>query len=142
MNEVRIYADEATVRKLWKSQFKFDRILPAPCGEVPIQWFYDNWGCPRPPTDYECLLREPERLHVKFNTAWTPPLRFFEKLVRAMGTITSASISWCDDGGMSGDWRAVRIPGEEEPRFEATMRGEEIEGEHEYGMDWDWEVTA
>ncbi len=145
-NELTVCADQETVRKLARSQFKFDKMLPAPCGEVPVQWFYDNWGTPKPPTEYECVLREPERLQVRFTTAWTPPFRFLEKLVRAMPAIESMILSWAEeDGDMSGVWRAMRMPGDE-VRVEATSKGGEDwsweKSERTYGVDWDWESAA
>lgn len=57
----------------------FNSLVPNPSGEWQYDWSIENWGCKWDASVYEYSL-EPEHLYISFDTAWGPPIEFYNRL--------------------------------------------------------------
>lgn len=57
----------------------FESLVPNPSGEWNYEWSVDNWGTKWDASIYEFEL-EPAGLRINFDTAWSPPIEFYNKL--------------------------------------------------------------
>lgn len=58
----------------------FNLLVPNPSGEWNYDWSIENWGTKWDASVYEYSL-EPEHLYISFDTAWGPPIEFYNKIL-------------------------------------------------------------
>ena len=58
----------------------FEHFLPNPTGEWDYAWSCENWGCKWDASPYEYYINEDGALYLSFDTAWGPPVVFYEYL--------------------------------------------------------------
>ncbi len=76
--------------------------LPCPEGEDWYRWCYNNWGTKWDfgrDEYYDPAKIEDGKVTVSFNTAWSPPIQFYEKLVEldynVRGSYFEPGMSYC-----------------------------------------------
>ena len=63
----------------------FNSLVPNPSGKWEYDWSVENWGTKWDASIYDYSFEKDEnRLRLNFDTAWSPPITFYEKLC-AMG---------------------------------------------------------
>jgi len=59
----------------------FNSLIPNPSGEWDYNWSVQNWGCKWDASVYDYSFdEEANHLYISFDTAWGPPIVFYEKL--------------------------------------------------------------
>ena len=58
----------------------FESLLPNPAGEWQYDWCVENWGTKWEASVYDYHTEEGGRLYISFDTAWGPPIAFYEFL--------------------------------------------------------------
>ena len=85
-NRVRIVGHKSDLDLFEKYALSFEHFYPRPSNDNSdiCEWSLLNWGTKweYDPESYRILSRTPNSLVVCFETAWQPPLRFFEHLLK------------------------------------------------------------
>ena len=58
----------------------FNLLVPNPSGEWQYDWSVENWGTKWDASVYEYRMEE-EHLYISFDTAWGPPIEFYNKIL-------------------------------------------------------------
>lgn len=86
------------------------------------QWCLDNWGTKWQPSE-AAIFREPEKVHINFDTAWTPPEPWVKIVARLFPTLRF-ELKYCEPGCCFG---GVLV-----------CKGDEVVENHEYVDDDDF----
>ncbi len=107
VNRVTIYADEATTAKLSDLGFRFPDLVPEPAEPI-----HETWGSDR---FYDYILHEAGQgaIAFTFTSAWAPPNKLFDLLLRAEPGITFIKNDWSVEDGIAGIWIGSRFAGEQ-----------------------------
>ena len=103
----------------------FEHLFPNPAGEWSYEWCIDNWGTKWDASPYEYYINEDGALYISFDTAWGPPVAFYEFLetqgynieafyreegMAFCGTFSDGSNDHYEYGNMSADEIEENIP--------------------------------
>lgn len=140
---------EAIVAELKKDEPQlFNSLVPNPSGEWEYDWSVSNWGTKWDASVYSFSF-EDGLLIINFDTAWAPPIAFYEKLeakgfnvnayyreegMAFCGQYYDGSDDYYDYGGMSADEIEAQIPSDIDEMFGISQYQREYEEENE---EWD-----
>jgi hypothetical protein len=132
----------------------FESLVPNPSGEWSYDWSVENWGCKWDASVYDYNMEE-EHLYISFDTAWGPPIVFYDKLgemgfeveafYREEGMAFAGKyIDGCDDyyeyGNMTADEIEEQLPSDLDEMFSISQYCREWEEEQEDEEEWDAEA--
>lgn len=120
------HEDKAELEKIVKELDKgdeaklFNSLVPNPSGEWDYNWSVENWGTKWDASVYEYSMEE-EHLYISFDTAWGPPIEFYNKL----GVLGFEVEAFYREEGMG--FAGWYIDGEDNYYEYANMSADEIE---------------
>lgn len=150
--------DKAELEKIVKELDKgneaklFNSLVPNPSGEWDYNWSVENWGTKWDASVYEYSMEE-EHLYISFDTAWGPPIEFYNKLcdmgyrVEAFyreegmcfaGWYYEGDDSYYEYANMSADEIADYLPEQLDEMFSISQYARDCEADEE---DYDEEGT-
>lgn len=146
----KLEAIKTELDKGQESQF-FNSLVPNPAGEWNYDWSVENWGTKWDASVHEYWI-EDGHLYVNFDTAWSPPTSFYEKLFEMEYSVKGfyhecgmcfAGI-WEDSvddyyeyNSMSADEIAETLPTELDEMFAISMSQREWEEENPDEIEFD-----
>lgn len=122
-NTVRLSGKEETIKTLLDAEFSFKLLHPMP--ELPpledpnqvddrwYDWNCEHWGTKWDRYDYNVVKKGPYALEMVFTTAWAPPYRFFEHLLKIYKDLW-IKCDWSEEGGGAGVFVGYTNPNTEE----------------------------
>jgi hypothetical protein len=133
----------------------FNSLVPNPSDEWDYDWSIENWGTKWEASVYEYNMEE-EHLYISFDTAWGPPIAFFEKLgqmgyhVEAFyreegmafaGWYYDGDDSYYEYGNMSADEIVEYLPEQLDEMFSISQYQRDCEADEESEEEWDAEAA-
>lgn len=117
-NTLTITGDPKTIEKLTEINFEFEKILSEPkdlSGDDLLDWRTIHWGTKWNAFDIVVLAKGVKGLHVRFTTAWSPPVGVLRTLLHDYPDLW-IKCEWKEEGGYAGVWVGHgRNPGTGEP---------------------------
>ena len=99
-----ITGNPETIKVLAEKKLDFEHFFPTPKdAQDPIEWRYENWGTKWTPHEYSEKVVGVRGMRVAFDTAWSPPSKFFEKLLKVYPDLW-IKCEWHEEGGLAGVW--------------------------------------
>lgn len=98
----------------------FNSLVPNPTGDWQYDWSVENWGTKWDATVYDFKM-EPEHLYISFDTAWSPPIQFYNQIL-ALGFEVEA---FYYEPGM--EFAGYYLDGDDEEFNLTEMSADEIE---------------
>jgi len=89
------------------------------------EWRVFNWGTKWNASDVELDIETPQQLHIRFNTAWSPPMPVIKKIAE-MFSFASITLDWEEEGGYYG-----------KSEFEEGVMTSDFEGEMDCAYRWE-----
>jgi hypothetical protein len=133
-----------------EAQF-FNSLVPNPDGEWNYDWSISNWGTKWDAQIYEYSINDEGRLYVSFDTAWGPPITFYEKLcdmgytvnglyreegMAFAGIFDNGYDDYYEYGSMSADEIRDQLPEELDDMFSISQYQRDVEQENRRD-EWD-----
>jgi hypothetical protein len=103
VNKVRIGADADHIQLLVDAEFSFERLYPCPLNKQEdwYEWQTEHWGTKWDRNHYSLKMKGDAGLQICFETAWGPPTKFFNYLVKKYHDMW-IRCDWDEEGGYSG----------------------------------------
>lgn len=142
-NPEKLEAIKAELDKGDDAQF-FNSLVPNPSGEWQYDWSVENWGTKWEASIHEYWI-EDGHLYVSFDTAWSPPTSFYEKIfemeygVKAFyyecgmgfaGIWEDGIDDYYEFNNMTADEIAEELPSELDEMFAISMQQRDYEEEN------------
>jgi hypothetical protein len=133
----------------------FESLVPNPSGEWSYDWSVENWGTKWEASVYEYSL-EDEHLYISFDTAWGPPIEFYNKILQLgyevkafyreegmcfAGVYEDGDDDYYEYANMSADEIEEQLPSELDEMFSISQYQRDYEEEQEDEEEWDAEAA-
>jgi hypothetical protein len=160
LNFVEIKGDEKDLDCIEAANMSFNKLVPCPEDEltlqggewvVPCDWARDNWGTKWDVDEDDVGFENDDgNIYVRFSTAWSPPIEFFEHLTKKMPSLEVDLKYWeggCDFCGhciiKGGEAAMIPFMDEKDKReFVSDYFGYDYEDEEEEDEEQDEEAKA
>jgi hypothetical protein len=109
-NKVTITANTSTITTLTDANLSFETLYPRPVDVDWYEWNTKHYGTKWDRGNYKVLQHGKEGLLATFETAWVPPLPFFEKLIEFYSDVW-VKLEWTTEDGLAGVWVAYTKQG-------------------------------
>jgi len=131
----------------------FNSLVPNPSGEWDYNWSVENWGTKWDASVYSYEM-EDGRLTINFDTAWGPPIVFYDKLgelgfeVEALyreegmafaGKYIDGADDYYEYGSLSADEIEEQLPSDLDEMFSISQYQRDYEAEQEELEEEDWD---
>jgi hypothetical protein len=135
----------------------FESLVPNPSGEWDYDWSVENWGCKWDASVYEYWYEEEaEHLYISFDTAWGPPIEFYNKILQLgyevqafyreegmcfAGLYDNGDDDYYEYVNMTADEIEEQLPSELDEMFSISQYQRDLESEQEDEEEWDAEAA-